>query len=84
MDGADILLMRDERAAIAYAWDSASRVGEIGPEADMPPDPAAEEAPSGEEIRRLRTILADMRNDNVAEIGFSRYAQDEPLDALSP
>lgn len=84
MDGADILLVRDENAACAYAWDSASRVEEIELEAVIPPDPPLDEIPSTEEVRRLRTILADLRQDKIAKIDFDRDAQDLPQETFSP
>ncbi len=69
-DGADILLMRDEYAAFAYAWDSASRVGEIDPRETVLRTFGRDDVPSEGRLEHLRSTLAGLRHDNGAEINF--------------
>lgn len=69
-DGADILLMRDEYAAFAYAWDSESRVGELNLEQTVLQQMDKDSVPGDAELEELRATLADLRHDNGAEINF--------------
>jgi hypothetical protein len=69
-DGADILLMRDEYAAFAYAWDSASRVGAIDVEAAVLTNLTQADVPSEDELEELRKTVDNLRHDNGAEVNF--------------
>jgi hypothetical protein len=75
-DGADILLMRDEYAAFAYAWDSESRVGEINVEATVLQNLTAEDVPTKDELEALRATVEELRHNNGAEVNFDW--DDEP------
>lgn len=69
-DGADILLMRDEYAAFAYAWDSESRVAELNVEAAVLAVMAEAEVPTDEQLEELRNTVAELRHDNGADVDF--------------
>jgi hypothetical protein len=77
-DGADILLMRDEYAAFAYAWDSESRVAELNVEATVLQNLTQEDVPSEDDLEDLRAAVAELRHDNGAEVNFDW--DDEPED----
>lgn len=79
-DGADILLMRDEYAAFAYAWDSESRIGDLNLSVLGLEDPSVEDVPTEQELEELRAIVVGMRYDNGAEVNFEW--DDEPTDDL--
>lgn len=78
-DGADILLMRDEYAAFAYAWDSESRVGELNVEATVLAQLTRDDVPTEEQLEELRATVADLRHDNGAEVNFD-WDEEEPED----
>lgn len=69
-DGADILLMRDEYAAFAYAWDSESRIAELDVQAAVLAVMEDAEVPSDEDLEELRNTFAELRHDNGADVDF--------------
>lgn len=75
-DGADILLMRDEYAAFAYAWDTESRVGDINIEASVLTNLTQADVPTEEELEELKEIHEALKFDNGAEVNFDW--DDEP------
>lgn len=87
-DGVDMLVVRDATsqgqgaAAIAYAWESASRVLEVNLNDRILSTVTREDIPTDEQMHAARVALQELRFDNGAEINFGWNDEPAAADAL--
>lgn len=70
VEGADVMLMRDDVGAYLYAWDSASRVAEINVKDEVLYTFTEKDVPSEDELDALRRQVHDMTFEVPDEISF--------------